>query len=148
MGFGKNVTLAGILCAALAGGCSDAGGSGGGGYGGGSSYATEEQGDRKLEDTIEQYRQDGEILDCDFNDKYDLGGNEIFYDAWVLLGSDEVVIWYQGENDGEHTAEKAILDLYGIRWIQIEPCPEADIPGILDEIKDVYDWETGVYYNE
>ena len=136
----KDMTLVGILCAALAGGCGNSGNSGGG-----SSYASEAQGDKKIEQTLEQYEKNSEIVDYNINGKLDLGGNEIYYDAWVLLDCGEVVIWYQGKDDGDHAAEKAILDMYGIMYIQIEPRPEADIPLVMDDVKDVYDWKTGVY---
>jgi len=110
-------------------------------------YANEPNGDNELATRLEQYKNEpgSEVLDYRINYTLDLGETLIQVDYWVLLENPSypgdpkygyiVVGWYQGESDGDHTAEKQLLDDYFVPWAQIDPCPADEIDSKLDEIR-------------
>jgi len=117
-----------------------------GGRGPTPTYLTEEEGDNALDDKLDEYCCNSEILDYEINWTIDLDGFLVDVDARLILNDGtRVAVWYQGENDGEHAAEKAQLEAYGIPWIQINPCQAGELETILDDIKDMYNWAQGIY---
>jgi hypothetical protein len=117
-------------------------------------YANEPNGDNKLATRLEQYKNEpgSEVLDYRINYTLDLGGILTHVDYWVLLenpsypGDPEygyvAAGWYQGESDGDHTAEKQLCDNYLVPWAQINACPRDEIPQRLDEIR-ANNWASG-----
>jgi len=121
-------------------GCDDDGGGGGE-----TDYATEAEGDNELAARLQQYKDNGEIIDYGINEELDLGVDLVGSDYWVLFQDPRLsppfderyaIGWYQGENDDEHLDEKEICEDYDVPWAQINPCPYEEIAPKLDEIKD------------
>ncbi|MBR9691669.1 hypothetical protein GOV06_02690 [Candidatus Woesearchaeota archaeon] len=143
----KKVTLTAIVSAILAASPGCGGGGGGGGGSNPPNYATEVEGDNQLADTADAYLAGSEIESYRSNPLVDVVGNQFRVDLEVVLSDGRtILIWYQGENDGEHLDEKGFIESKNdVYWVQINPCPKEDIPGTLDEINIVHDWAQGEY---
>jgi hypothetical protein len=108
-------------------------------------WADEVTGDTVIQPILAGYKQLGYITDYDVNAALDVSGNLIACDFWVLFnhpsyGPTYAVGWHQGQQDGQHTAEKAICDLNDVSWSQINSCVADEIPAKLDEIRQAH-WD-------
>jgi len=100
-------------------------------------WADEASGDNELESKLQLLKGGGDIIDYIINTEFDCGGTMVKVDAAVLLPDFRwYAMWYQGENDGEHAAEKATLENYSIGHGTINACLQKDIADKVDAISE------------
>ncbi len=100
-------------------------------------WADEVNANAEIASVLEQYKQDGIIMDYFMDFSLDLGGMQIESDFAVLPDLDTGLVagWYIGENDGNKQAEKDELESNGFSWVQIDPCLTSKIADKLDTIR-------------
>jgi hypothetical protein len=97
-------------------------------------WATEAESDSELEGVLASRKSAGAIADYLTETVIDCDGNMIAVDYAVIPATAprQVAGWYQGESDGNHFPQKAILDHYAIPWSQLQPCTKPEIGQKID----------------
>lgn len=111
-------------------------------------FATEEEGDALLDGRLAEYVSIGYIDSYEMNKVIDCNGTPVEVDVYIILNdSSEYAVWYQSTGEGNHDAEKILLEAEGIGWGLIERCEYDFVAGRLGRIR-VAGWPSGIIFEK
>ncbi|MBD3249005.1 hypothetical protein GF336_03090 [Candidatus Woesearchaeota archaeon] len=112
-----------------------------------SLWANEANSDAELQNILDQYKQDGHILDYEINSTVDANGMQVECDFTIIeldgMNINMINGWYQGPNDGDHRAEIDALESIGVTAHPvIGPLVKSDIYQAMEDLR-TNNWGAG-----